>query len=68
MTNVATIQFQDADAKDDALIVVRAEQGRLALGLSLKSDGDLEVVIPVETARTLIQSLRDAVVIAERPS
>lgn len=68
MTNVATIEFHDADAQDEALILVRAEAGRVALAVSLKSDGDIQVVMPLEEAQTLIRSLQEAVVVAEKPS
>ena len=65
MTSIATIQFQDADAQDEALVVVRAGAGSVVLGLSLKSDGDIEVVMPPETAEAVIRALQDALVIAK---
>ena len=68
MTTIATIQFQDADAHDEALVLVRADAGCVALGVSLKSDGDIEVVMPLETAQTLIRTLQQAVVVADHPS
>ena len=65
MKSVSTIEFRDADGQDDALIVVRAGNRRIALGVSLKSDGDMEVVMPVEKAQTLIESLQQAIATAE---
>ena len=65
MKSISTIEFRDCDSQDDALIVIRAASRCIALGISLKSDGDLEVIIPVEKAQSLIDSLQQAISIAE---
>ena len=64
MKSIAIIQFRDADAQDDAVVLLRAGGGSVALGLSLKADGDIEVVMPIEKAQALLQSLREAIAIA----
>ena len=61
MKHVATIKFQDADSNDEGFAFVRADAESVALGLSLKTNGDLEVVMPHESARALIAALQEAV-------
>jgi len=68
MKNIATIEFHDPGTQDEAVILLRADAGCVSLGVSLKSDGDIEVVMPLEKAQTLIQSLQEAIAIAEKPS
>jgi hypothetical protein len=66
MKSIATIQFRDTDAQDEAVVLLRAGSGSVALGLSLKTDGDIEVVMPIDKAQALLQSLREAIAIAKQ--
>jgi hypothetical protein len=68
MKNIATIQFRDDVSQDEALVFVRALDGRVALGLSLRTDGDTEVAMPIENAQALIRSLQEAIAIAKEPT
>jgi hypothetical protein len=60
MKEIATIKFVDADTKDDALAVVRASQGVVALALSLRSNGDTEVFLSRPDCDRLVQALQRA--------
>jgi hypothetical protein len=66
MENVATVRFKDVDADDEALAIVRARVGAVAVALSLQQDGDLEVVLPVDAARELRRALDAALAVADR--
>ena len=61
MKESATITFKDADSSDDAVAIVRYDESRVALCLSLKSDGDLEVVMKKEDVGKLIEALKKSV-------
>jgi hypothetical protein len=60
MKEVATITFQDADSLDEGVAIVRYDESRVALCLSLKSDGDVEVVMKKADAGILIKALKKA--------
>jgi hypothetical protein len=61
MKEAATITFRDDDSSDEAVAIVRYDEGRVALCLSLKSDGDVEVVMKKADAGTLIEALKRAI-------
>jgi len=60
MNEAATIQIQDVQSADEAVAIVRYGEGRVALCLSLKSDGDIEVTMNKADAGRLIEALRRA--------
>jgi hypothetical protein len=60
LNEIATIKFTDVDTGDEALAVVRSDENHIALGLSLKSDGDIEVVMKKEDAEKLSNVLAKA--------
>jgi hypothetical protein len=60
MKEAATITFNDADSTEEAVAIVRYDESRVALCLSLKSDGDVEVVMMKADAGTLIEALKEA--------
>jgi hypothetical protein len=51
MKEVATIQFIDAESSGEALAIVRATEGRVAVCISVMVDGDIEVVFRQKTVR-----------------
>ena len=61
MKEAATITFQDADSSEEAVAIVRYDERRVALCLSLKSDGDVEVVMRKVDVGKLIEALQKAV-------
>jgi hypothetical protein len=65
MQQIAYIPFMDADSGDQAFAIVRAQPGLVALGLSLQSDGDLEVVFGAEECKQLISALHEALNVCE---
>ena len=64
MRDVATITFRDVDSGQDALAIVRAEAGAVALAFSHKAGGDLEVVLPAASAAQLLSALEEASLVA----
>ena len=64
MQEVATLTFRDALSDAEALSIVRVSPGMIGLALSLRSDGDIEVVLPVPTARALMCALGQALAVA----
>ena len=54
---IATIAFTDRDSDDEAHAIVRAGDGSVALALTLRRDGDLQVVMSAEAAGELIDAL-----------
>lgn len=61
MKEIATIQFTDAQTGDNALATVRASAEAIGLGLSLRSNGDVEVFLLREDCEKLITALQRAV-------
>jgi hypothetical protein len=61
MKEASTIEFKDLETSDDALAIVRYDKSSVALCLSLKSNGDVEVFMAKTDARSLIDALTTAV-------
>jgi hypothetical protein len=61
MKESATIKFTELESSDEALVIVRYDESSVALGLSIMSDGDMEVFMTKETARAVIKALQAAV-------
>jgi hypothetical protein len=61
MTECASISFTDAESGDTALAVIRRDDRRIALTLSLESNGDIEVFLAKADARRLLAALREAI-------
>ena len=53
------LTFIDLDDGDETVVIVRAIPDGIGLSLSKKADGDLEVFMPVETAKKLADVLRE---------
>lgn len=66
MKQIETIQFVDLDSGNDALIIVRASTNQIALCISKKEDGDIEVLFRAEECKQLLEALQQAVVVAEK--
>ena len=62
MHEIATLNFRDPESSDDACAIVRAGEGQVALCLTLKSDGDVEVFLSVDMTKSLIEALNRAVI------
>jgi hypothetical protein len=60
MEQVTIIKFKDLDTSDEALVIVRHDEASVVLGLSLKSNGDVQVVMRKESARELYEALKKA--------
>jgi len=60
LENIGTLEFVDLDSNDKAFAFVRASDGVVALGLTLEKDGDIDVLLPLETCRSLIDLLNSA--------
>lgn len=60
MNEAATITIRDVDTSEEAVAIVRYDEGRVALCLSVKSNGDAEVVMNKADAGTLIEALKKA--------
>ena len=60
LKHVGTLTFLDLDTNDEGLVIVRCDEQKVALALSLISNGDTEVFMPLATARELIALLHEA--------
>ncbi len=60
MQEAATIKFEDAETSDEGIAIVRYNEKCIALCLSLKADGDIEVVMKKSDAERLIEGLKRA--------
>jgi hypothetical protein len=67
MREIATISFLDADSGEDALAIVRTGRARIALCLSLRENGDTEVVLSPSDCQALVEALKRARVMALTP-
>ena len=60
MEHIATLGFTDSDSGEQAHVIIRAGAGEVSLAVTLRTSGDLEVVMPAETCRELTRVLGDA--------
>ena len=65
MREIETIEFRDQADEDYGVAVVRAAHGSVALALSLRQNGDIDVFMAPGYARQLIAALERAVELAE---
>ena len=55
-----TIEFYDFESSDEALAIVRQVEERVALALSIRGDGDIDVLLNSATAKKLAEALLQA--------
>ncbi|MBK9943329.1 MAG: hypothetical protein IPP13_17120 [Kouleothrix sp.] len=57
---IATIQFVDAESGEEMLAIIQVSSNSVALCLSQKTNGDLEVFLSPVDCNTLITALQQA--------
>ena len=67
MNAVATLNFIDFYSKDEAFIFIRATTNLIAVGFSLKEDGDMELVLRREEWEQVLVHLQRAIEMAKSP-
>ena len=67
MKEVVTLNFIDHDSNDEACIIIRAERDLIAVGFSLKEDGDMELVLSSKEWQQVLVHLQRAIEIAQAP-
>ncbi len=60
MEEVATITFEDLDTKSEAVAIVKRDAAAVLLALSIRVDGDIQVVMRRVDARRLLEALQTA--------
>jgi hypothetical protein len=60
MEEVATITFEDLDTKSEAVAIVKRDAESVLLALSIRVDGDIQVVMRRVDARRLLEALQTA--------
>jgi hypothetical protein len=60
MIKSATISFRDVESGDDATLIVRYDAASVALCISLRSGGDIEVRMNKEDTKKVIEALSRA--------
>jgi hypothetical protein len=63
MQVVAGIQLVDAGSGDEGWVFVRAGDGPVALDLSLRGDGDLELAFDREVCARVVRALERAIAV-----
>ncbi len=66
MQTIDTAHFTDLESHEEGLAIIRAQAGEVALALSIKNDGDLEVFLSPEDCENLIKALHAAVKFASQ--
>jgi hypothetical protein len=61
MKEIDTITFQEHETGDEAVAVIQSAPGQVSLALSIRTDGDLMVVMSTPDARRLVVSLQLAI-------
>jgi len=64
--NISTIHFTDADEGGEGVAIVRRCGSSVALTLSLRDDGDLQVVLDLVAARSLVAAIQQAIEVIDR--
>jgi len=54
---IATIPFIDADSGNEAVAIVRQCGDRLAIAVSLRKNGDIEVLLDADTAKRFASAM-----------
>ncbi len=60
MEEVATITFEDLDTKSEAVAIVQRDADAVLLALSVRIDGDVQVVMCRADAKRLLEALQVA--------
>ena len=60
MEEVATITFEDLDTKSEAVAIVQRDADAVRLALSVRIDGDVQVVMRRVDAKRLLEALQVA--------
>jgi hypothetical protein len=60
MEEVAIITFEDLDTKSEAVAIVKRDAEAVLLALSIRVDGDIQVVMRRVDARRLLEALQTA--------
>jgi hypothetical protein len=68
MEQIAVMPVRDLESGDEAYALIRAGNGHIALGLSLRNDGDVEIVMTVDDGRRLLHFLQQALAAADSPN
>lgn len=61
MKDIATVKFLDKETGEETLAIVRADKDKIALSLSLMSNGDIEVMMGRVEARDLVTALQTGI-------
>ena len=61
MKEIATITFTDVETSDETFAIIRSSSDRVALCLSSKSGGDIEVFMNKNDALALCDALKKAI-------
>ena len=61
MKEADTIRFLDASDSDETVAIVRYDEKSVAVCLSKKSNGDIEVVMSKTDAKALLEALQKAI-------
>jgi hypothetical protein len=65
MSQIAMVEFIDADSSDQAVVLVRAKEGLISVAISLRQNGDLEVFFGKAECERVIDALQKALAIAQ---
>jgi hypothetical protein len=68
MVEIKTISFLDAASGEQALAIVRVGPEGITLTLSLRRDGDVEVVLQPQDCEALITALEQANAMSASPN
>jgi hypothetical protein len=60
LADIATVRFRDQDSGEEAAAIVRAAKGKLALCLSLRYNGDLEIMLGSQDFAALLAAFERA--------
>ena len=64
MTNIRTITFFDLESRGETVAIVRAHRNSVALCLSARKNGDVEVLLSPDDADQLVKALQQALLTA----
>jgi hypothetical protein len=60
------VEFDDLDAKCSRFALTKAEPGTVGLTLSLESNGDIDIFVSTDEARTIVGALEAAIQVAAK--
>ena len=67
MEEIVNFNFADADSGEEVYLSIRAGNNVIALALSIESNGDVEVFMPKDIGKKVVEALTQSLQLSQGP-